>query len=153
MMGYFDIKKDSLLIHRGTTQFWCSACLQAQPLDDISPDKRYCQSCCDYLIEEAKLLPPNQSPKWKQKTKALKAIPPTTTLKIIMHTVNLPLDNAVALSKRGPRFKNLPVKLIDKWRLSGMGNKEIATRLKNEKGIQVHPTTVSRLLSGQRAML
>ena len=38
-----------------STHFFCWCCLVHRPIDDRSPDERYCQQCCDFLLEEASM--------------------------------------------------------------------------------------------------
>ena len=37
--------------------FFCTACLVSKPLDDISPDERYCQGCYEVLENEKRVAP------------------------------------------------------------------------------------------------
>ncbi len=75
--GYFSIKRDNELIASGS-HFWCKACVVAKPLDDISPDVRYCQGCYDILLKEAELLPTNKRAAWMPKNVSRKTAPDTT---------------------------------------------------------------------------
>ena len=65
--SYFSVKRDNGLI-TSDSHFWCEGCLYARPLDDQSPDPRYCQSCCELLKAEAMLLPARKKPAWVPKT-------------------------------------------------------------------------------------
>lgn len=40
-------------LKRAGTHFFCHCCLVHRPLDDRSPDERYCQQCCEFLLKEA----------------------------------------------------------------------------------------------------
>lgn len=60
--GYFSIKRDNEIIAAG--DFFCQACVVGKPLDDQSPDPRYCISCYEVLLKEAELLDPHHRPKW-----------------------------------------------------------------------------------------
>lgn len=55
--------------------------------------------------------------------------------------------------RRGPKQRDLPVELIERWSGEGMGSKAIAARLKRESDIKVHYSTISRILSGQRVLV
>ena len=44
-------------LERAVTHFFCYACLGHKPLGDRSADPRYCQDCCDFLLEEASMQP------------------------------------------------------------------------------------------------
>ena len=51
MIVKFDTRQDNELIATGT-HFWCHACMVARPLDDVSPDPRYCQRCYESLAAD-----------------------------------------------------------------------------------------------------
>jgi transcriptional regulator with XRE-family HTH domain len=34
-------------------KFYCHACLEAKTIGEQSPDPRYCQGCCEFLLQEA----------------------------------------------------------------------------------------------------
>lgn len=55
--------------------------------------------------------------------------------------------------KRGPKHRNLPVGIIKKWSSEGLGSKAISSRLKKERDIKVHFSTISRILNGQRVLV
>lgn len=38
------------------THFWCETHLSAVPIGKRSPDRRYCQECYDFLVEETRML-------------------------------------------------------------------------------------------------
>ncbi|MFC1869866.1 hypothetical protein ACFLYE_01180 [Chloroflexota bacterium] len=63
MGNIFDIRRDNELIAAGT-HFWCQTHGTAQPLEKQSPDPRYCKECCEYLLQEAELLPSTKRSKW-----------------------------------------------------------------------------------------
>jgi hypothetical protein len=143
MPNYFDIKRDNELIAAGT-HFWCQTCLMARPLDDQSPDPRYCQGCYDFLCKEAEMLPPKRGrPQWVPKAQGLVPKLPSVS----EHTPQI-----MSTVKRGPKHKALPVKLITQWASEGMGSKAIAVRLKGE-GVEISYKTIQRLLSGQRVLV
>lgn len=63
MSKIFDCQRDARIIVSGG--FWCEACLVGKPKDDQSRDPRYCQGCFDFLLKEAKLIPPGKGkPAW-----------------------------------------------------------------------------------------
>lgn len=51
------------------TGFFCEACLSDKPLDDISPDLRYCQGCYNFLSNEARRLDRKAIPFWVPRAK------------------------------------------------------------------------------------
>jgi len=50
--GYFE-KVYRPELKRAGSHFFCESCLVHRPLDDRSPDERYCQQCFDFLLQEA----------------------------------------------------------------------------------------------------
>lgn len=162
--GYFDCKRDNEFIASGT-HFWCETCMMARPVDDRSPDPRYCQNCFDFLLKEAEMLSPKQGhPDWiPQPQKAREDLPPLRPYPpLIMATVKGKESevaiiatevNIKPLIKRGPKRRaDLPVEQIIQWGGEGMGSKKITTKLKAEYNIKVGFRTIARILSGQRLM-
>jgi hypothetical protein len=160
------VKRDNQLIAAGT-HFWCEACLVARPLDDRSPDPRYCQGCYEFLLKEAKMLKEAGSwrrPDWipKPKTSSKKVGYAPTPAPRNMSTLNedkikvdiiQPPVVKVTRGKRGPKHKVLPDDLIKQWAGEGMGSKAIATKLKAKHSIEVSYKTIQRVLSGKRMHL
>lgn len=158
--GYFDNKRDNELIAAGA-HFWCNACLIARPLDDQSPDKRYCFGCYNFLLKEAEMLSPKQGrPQWLPQAGELtkKTADVSGHTPLIMSTLEskeIKVDiiqssvSARPIVKRGPKHRDLPEGLIRQLANEGMGAKAIATRLTGE-GVTVSYKTIQRLLSGQR---
>ena len=150
-------------LEKAGTHFFCHACLGHKPFDDRSPDERYCQSCHDFLLEEASLLSVSKRPAWIPRSRKIddkKTIPVPQDTVLIMHTINageIPsVHNSPAArpitpsSKRGPKHRDLPEDLIRQWANDGMGAKSIASRLKREQVVVVHYSTVQRILAGKR---
>ena len=53
------------MTHKLDGGFFCQACLVDKPLDDISPDSRYCLMCFEFLTKEAELVPASRGkPPW-----------------------------------------------------------------------------------------
>jgi hypothetical protein len=142
------------------TYFFCHSCLVHRPLDDRSPDERYCQLCCDFLLDEAALLDPKKRGQWVPKIsdKNRHHIPQDEV--VIMSTINsdeIPSGhNSPAarpekqISKRGPKFRDdIPTDFVNELASQGKGPKAIAGILKG-KGIAVSYKTIQRTLSGQR---
>jgi len=150
----FDAHRDKELIEAGT-HFYCQGHLTAIPLDDISPDARYCQGCYDFLRQEAELLPETKRPRWipkASKNSALKTIHVPSDDVLILSTVNdkkTTVDKIGAvtgLSKRGRKKAALPVESIRKMAVAGMGSKRIAAEL-FKQGIPANYRTIARLIS------
>jgi hypothetical protein len=162
-MTEFDIKRDNELIAAGT-HFWCEACLVARPLDDRSPDERYCQDCYDFLRKEAEMLTGHiKKPTWIPCKNGQKNQPHVSTYgggnmstlgeEIIEVDIIQPSVAKVTRGKRGPKPKVLPNELIKQWAGEGMGSKAIASKLNNELDIEVSYKTIQRVLSGERTKL
>jgi hypothetical protein len=79
-----------------------------------------------------------------------------TILQPINATENRRLHNSPdtpqkPLAKRGRKHRDdLPKDLIRQWNTEGSGCKAIASRLKREWGILVHPSTIHRMMAGER---
>ena len=50
----FKIKRDIAIENIGG--FFCQACLVGKTIDEMSPDRRYCQGCYKVLLNEAEML-------------------------------------------------------------------------------------------------
>lgn len=163
--GYFDFKRDTKIVNAGG--FFCQACLVGKPLDDISPDSRYCRGCYEFLNKEASILPAGKHPRWVPKTpqpkiRGEKPIPVPQDAVLIMATVKgkksevaiiQPPVAKVTHEKRGPKHKDLPVELITQWVGEGMGYKRIAAKLKAEHDINVGFRTIARAVKGERLLI
>ena len=161
-MKYFSSKRDIDIVNSGG--FFCEACLIGKPKHEQSPDYRYCQSCYDVLLKEADCLSNAKRPKWIPKPQVdemtgKKVIPVPLDVVLNMATVKdkktevaiiTPVTPIRPSGKRGPKHKALPIKLIAQWASEGMGYKRIATRLKDEHGIEVGFRTVARVVKGER---
>ncbi len=138
---------------------WCEACLVGKEEDQMSPDPRYCQSCYEFLLEEARILSGTKRPNWiprsetggeeqyhaSQYGNGIKA-----TLegeKSIVDIINPPTFLRPQ-AKRGPKHRVLPEEFIRSL-AKDMGSKAITTKLK-ERGITVSYKTIQRVLSGER---
>ena len=150
-------------LEKAGTHFFCESCLGHKPLDDRSPDGRYCQWCYDFLIDEAEQLPPKKRPAWIPKIEGRKTIPVPHDVVLIMSTTNdqniYSGHNSPAAppikpcGKRGPKHRDLPEDLIKELAAQGKGAKAIAGELKKENDITVSYKTVERILKGQRVMI
>jgi hypothetical protein len=165
---YFDTKRDNQLIASGN-YFWCEACLKARPLDDQSPDPRYCLGCYEFLLKEAILLPPKQGrPKWVPKAKeavksgaGISGYPPRimATVKgkkseVAIIPPSVSTRPIVKRIRRGPKHRtDLPVEVIMQWAGEGMGSKKITAKLKADYDIAIGFRTVARILAGQRVLV
>ena len=142
--------------------FFCYTCLEDKDRKELSPDRRYCQGCYDFLLKEAEMLPGGKRPAWIPKEGKIghqKSIQVSGDMVLNMSTLNdkksevdiiQPSVTKVTREKRGPKQKALPYELIKKWAGGGMGSKAIASKLSNELGIKVSYKTIQRLLSGGR---
>ena len=147
--------------------FFCQSCLVDNPLDDQSFDERYCQQCCEFLLDEAAQLSQSKKPAWiprrNQKIDAEKSILIADDAVLNMSTRNDdkiqsghispigPLQRSVG--KRGPKFHDdLPIGRIHELAAQSQGAKAIASELKG-MGIIVSYKTIQRILDGQRMMI
>lgn len=48
-------------------KFFCHACLEDKPISEQSLDSRYCESCFQFLTNEAKMLSGGKRPAWMPK--------------------------------------------------------------------------------------
>jgi hypothetical protein len=172
----FDITRDRALIKTGT-HFWCQGHLGARPIEERSPDPRYCRSCYDFLSQEAMIshikadwVPKatnkdiggiaigkahdapktSRAPSVKGDTILIQRPIPPADRQPIMSTPKPPTPVMVK-KRRGPKQKKLPVGMIKRWEKKGLGSKRIAARLK-EQGVEVSYKTIQRILNGQRVM-
>ena len=159
----FDTTRDAVLIKAGS-HFYCLGHLSARPIEEQSPDPRYCRSCRDFLLQEAELMGGHsRKASWIPRIdgaggKALSPIPldggrNMSTLKTPKNEVDIIAPRGKKPKKRGPKPKVLPVRVIMRWaEKEEMGSKAIATRLGKERGIKVSYKTVQRILAGQRQL-
>ena len=145
-------------LEQAGTHFFCKACLGHKPLDDRSPDARYCQWCCDFLLKEAEALSSKMRPAWIPKIGAKKVLPIPQDIPLIMTTVKHKIFEVeiirppANLKRRGPKHRDLPEELIRELADQGNRSKAIASILK-DKGVTVSYKTIQRILNGQRVMI
>ncbi|MFC1981428.1 hypothetical protein ACFLVN_04200 [Chloroflexota bacterium] len=149
--------------------FFCHACLEDKSVSEQSLDSRYCRGCCEFLLQEAEVLPVNKRPKWIPKAQSKTdstgknrgqeviqvsqdVVLNMSTLKSEKSKVDIiqPPGTNRALGKRGPKQKDLPHEIIEQWASDGMGSKAIASKVNSEHGVKVSYKTIQRLLSGER---
>lgn len=159
----FDCARDTALIKAGT-HFYCHGHLGARPLEERSRDSRYCQGCCDFLLQEAEMAGGHyRKASWIPRVSGTVVKSPAPILPDgggVMSTLTTPKSEVDiiaprerVLKKRGPKYKVLPVKVIMRWaEQDGLRSKAIATRLGKERGIKVSYKTVQRILLGQRPL-
>lgn len=148
------------------TVFFCEACLIDKPATEVSPDPRYCQGCCDFLVKEAMSLPDHKRSKWVPKLGKENQYRIPDYGDVIMSTVLIdssasdasgiinPQGKKFLLGKRGPKHKPFPEDLIRQLATEkGMDSKRISARLFNDHGIEISYRTILRILSGQRVLM
>jgi hypothetical protein len=148
MENEFNIERDNELIRNGT-HFWCETCLVARPIEDCSPDRRYCQSCYDFLCAEKEIFVethPRSAPQGWFPSPGHK---PTVGLQGL--EVLSPSDSLVDKTQpTGGRPKiPLPEEKIKEMHAAGMGAKAIAGRLKAE-GFNISYRTIYRYLKERK---
>ena len=155
----FSATRDREMIEAGG--FFCEACLVDKPLDDRSPDPRYCLGCYEFLQGEAGLLTRGKHPAWLPKPSGAKIAQKNlyqgvrysagimSPIKDQKNKVDIitPVAQKVTLEKRGRKHRDLPEDLIRELASKGMGSKAISTRLKAE-GVKVSYKTIQRRLQG-----
>jgi hypothetical protein len=162
--GYFSSARDRAIIEVGG--FFCEACLVGKPMDDVSPDPRYCRGCYDFLKAEADQLPATKRPRWIPKGRGKsgeKAIPVPDDADVIMHTTKTEKIHSMHNWRPGPPEKpvfvrgrkdraDIPQDVIVQWASEGMGSKAITARLKREYGIEVNQSSIHRRLQRELAV-
>jgi len=152
MEGQFNIKRDISIVNNGG--FFCEACLVGKAPEEQSIDPRYCQSCYDFLMEEAKQVTRWKTPEW------VPVVPRETFRKPVQSVLegNRSVGNGdrhtvkMSTLKRGYyKKKNLPEDYIRQLADDGMGSKAIATKLETEHDIAVSYKTIQRILSSERS--
>ena len=156
----FSVKRDNEMVEGGGC--FCQACLAGKHALEQSYDQRYCQHCYEILKAAADILPVNKRPSWRPKAfkKALEkqyhipqdeiSIMSTSESKEFEVDIIIARATARPLSKRGPKFTELPEDLIRELASQNQGAKAIATRLKAE-GIEITYRTIQRRLAAMTA--
>ena len=117
-------------LKRAGTHFFCQGCLVHRPLDDRSPDERYCQQCCDFLLQEAATQPTRKAA-WMLQTggQGVPSDSHQTKAEVVSEIVDkeiIPASGAKGIMKqRGRPRKTGEVSRVTAWR-----------RRKREKEIQ-----------------
>jgi len=147
----FDIKRDIETVNAGG--FFCQACVVGKPLDDISPDPRYCQGCYDVLVAEADMIVGHVKKDWAPLTaeKTDTSIQGygggnLSTVKAKNSKVDK-LPSRPPKVKPGPKTLDLPDDLIGELAALGVGSKAISRELAKQ-GISVSYKTIQRRLRG-----
>jgi len=157
MNNYFDIERDNLL------PCFCQACLVGKPVDDMSPDPRYCQSCYDFLLKEAEIDSSRRQANWKpilphketekEGKKAAQVYPDIRTIKSTLEDEKTTVDliqrsvRKKLSARRGPKYRVLPESIIRQLNDDGMGAKAIATQLKHKHNTRISYKTIQRFLA------
>jgi hypothetical protein len=147
----FDIKRDNELIAVGS-HFWCEGHMTARPIDDQSPDPRYCLVCYDFLLQEAKIVIGHKKAAWAPRKNATQRIRADANQEIDTSPMSSPRGGIMS-HKRGPKHRVLPEDLIKKLAAANMGSRPIAAHLESECGLKISYKTVQRILSGQRVLV
>jgi hypothetical protein len=150
------IKEEYALIAAGS-HFWCETHLSAIPVADQSRDSRYCRVCCNFLTEEAKMLPPTRRPSWRPKAAPTAILPPSQPVGGAQrgydngcgypakgYQESTGILSTVTKAKRGRKRQDLPNKQILALRKQGLGSKRIAGELARQ-GIMVNYRTIARM--------
>ena len=142
----FDIVKDNEIVNAGG--FFCQACVVGKPLDDISPDPRYCQGCYDVMVAEAELLTERgitKKPQWiPRKVENMDTRPAATT----PTGKNKPCKKPVTAGIKGDSkyIDDVTAKIGDMSQ-RGMSCRTIQEELSKD-GVTISYRTIARRLQG-----
>lgn len=143
--NYFSIKRDHEVIDAGG--FYCCSCLVGRPLDDRSPDLRYCQGCYDIMAAEKDFLRPQKAVAGTvQNTgQTIQAVKKTCNKNKAVEIPNMPTDGIYDTSeKRGRPAKDVSAQLVMDLAGAGLVTREIAKR------VGVSHSTIARTLKKSR---
>lgn len=165
--GYFNTERDNALITAGT-HFWCHGHLTAVPIDEQSPDSRYCEGCYKFLCKEAEMLPSHtKKATWVPKKPIAKIgakksphvpqdgggiLSTVEGKKFTVDKIKAPVSKVIR-EKRGRKQTGLPLDYIKQLAEAGMGYKKIAARVKVEYGVNCSYRTIARIVKGERKQL
>lgn len=133
--------------------FYCYTCLENKPLTEQSPDPRYCNGCCDFLLKEAKMLTGGKRPSWIPRV----PVAPQNTPEPLYKRVEQARDcNKIGYryshrvgSKRGRKPIDIPMEFIAQITKEGITTcRGISKRLK-DYGIECSFMTVARMIKSK----
>ena len=140
--------------------FYCHACLEDKPANEQSLDPRYCHGCCEFLLNEAKILPRGKRPSWIPtiNREASPSEPEPLSLRAKQGVEQARGCNKISIgvldrvgSKRGRRRISIPMELIAQITKEGITScRGISQRLKSEYDIGCSFMTVARVIKGNR---
>lgn len=138
------------------THFLCQSCFTHWPIDDRSPDERYCLYCYEFLSYEAKLLEDKGIKKRPSWVPVQKNAPPKTRRNAMRRTTikNLAGKNSgsreLGVSQKTPvknsLSKKLPKRKIRKLAKQGMPPKRIAAELLKQ-GVITNHRSIARIIA------
>jgi hypothetical protein len=128
--------------------FFCLGCLEDKPAGEQSPDSRYCKGCCEFLLNEAKMLTGGKRPSWIPKVN--REAPPSMPEPLSEHVEQArdcdKISIGVSDRVRGRKPINIPVELINNLVKEGFTScRAISQRLKGY-GIDCSYRTVARVI-------
>jgi len=133
-------------------KFYCHACLEDKPASEQSPDSRYCQGCCEFLLNEAKMLTGGKRPSWIPKVD--REAPPSAPEPLSERVEQARDCNKISIGVsdrvRGRKPIDIPMEFINTLEKEGvMSCRRISERLKTEYGIECSFMTVARVIKGK----
>ena len=138
-----EIQRDC--IDRLLDTFWCHACLDDKPLTEQSPDPRYCKGCCEFLLQEARLIEGKRHPAWIPKVSPSAPEPFRETVESIGKCNKI--SESTSTRVRGRKPIDIPKGYIEKLVKEGITScRRISERLKADYGIECSFMTVSRVI-------
>ena len=128
--------------------FFCLGCLEDKTIGEQSPDSRYCQGCCEFLLNEAKMLTGGKRPSWIPKVN--REAPPSTPEPLSEHVEQArgcdKISIGVSDRVRGRKPINIPMELINNLVKEGFTScRAISQQLKGY-GIDCSYRTVARMI-------
>ncbi len=133
-------------------KFYCHACLEDKTIGEQSPDFRYCQGCCEFLLNEAKMLTGGKRPLWipKVNRETSQTAPEPLSERVEQargcNKISIGVSGRVD-SKRGRKPIAIPAELINKLAQEGVTScRRISERLKTDYGIECSFMTVARVI-------
>lgn len=130
-------------------KFYCHACLEDKTIGEQSPDSRYCQGCCEFLLQEARLIEGKRHPAWIPKV--YKAAPPSTPEPSQKRVEQVRDCDKIGEGNhdrvRGRKPLDIPIELINRLGKEGfMSCRTISQKLRADYGINCSYRTVARRL-------
>ena len=133
-----------------TKTFFCLGHLEDSPPKEQSPGSRYCQSCYDFLLNEAKLATCWEIPEWIPVTPSEPLSKPVQSVLGGQKCSDDLSPSKISTLRGNYKKQELPEDYVRQLANDGMGSKLITARLKVEHGIHISYKTIQSVLKGKR---